>query len=197
MSAKVEINSKTLASKAVILDIEGTTTSISFVKVSQCVIWFFSHKFLLFPTKHPSKASRNGLRTQWRTFSRKKSLNSGRKVKWPVTLPRIFSPKIFCSHTHIRADSKWKLFYTYGNECTSVLYRKFTAKILLNGKSLRDSFYATGLLLCVCVKMLCGWMWNGLVSNYRFLHIHTHTIALVIHTHTRCRKEPRIHGIET
>uniref|UniRef100_A0A336MM64 CSON002101 protein n=1 Tax=Culicoides sonorensis TaxID=179676 RepID=A0A336MM64_CULSO len=32
MSAKVEIDSKTLASKAVILDIEGTTTSISFVK---------------------------------------------------------------------------------------------------------------------------------------------------------------------
>lgn len=42
MSAKVEIDSKTLGSKAVLLDIEGTTTSISFVKVGAASHHFFT-----------------------------------------------------------------------------------------------------------------------------------------------------------
>lgn len=107
MSAKVEINSKTLASKAVILDIEGTTTSISFVKVSQCVILTFSNKFLVFLVKLTFKTQINVFCMQFMQFSREKSFNSGTKLKWPVTLPRNFLSKIFCSHTHnIRADSK-------------------------------------------------------------------------------------------
>lgn len=110
MSAKVEIDSKTLASKAVILDIEGTTTSITFVKVSQCVIFSFSNKLRVFPTKTPLKTQLNMLCMEFIQFSREKSFNSHTKLKWPVTLPRKFFSKSFVP-IHIRADSKWKLFY--------------------------------------------------------------------------------------